>query len=205
MFVACETIAKECARSYGKQKAETGGYTERYIKRYGFLAQQVGFGNHSRQRKSREKRNRKLCHNKNGGHGAELVIHREVVNHPVCKRREVVSPRKQHGKHHDQHKATADSSLGIEKRKNEKHTYKCSDIHGTGCSRLLAPILRKSRSASAKLRIKLLQSLHVLGIMGISLRFLVCSHRATGTAFDIRHKQGECFPYTVAPLSYIFL
>ena len=111
-----------------------------------------------------------------------------------------MSPRKKYGKHCHRKQAPFDRAFYDEKRKNKKKEYKRTHIDRTGSAGLLAPILRKARSSTAQLPVKLLERLYVLMVTGIFLCRLVLRQCAARAALDTGHEERPRLAYAVAPL-----
>ena len=158
--------------------------------RGGALEEVLGL-QHLLQSQHSKQRNGELGDDEYRCHGAELGVHRHIVEEEVGEPHEVSAPREQYGEHRRSEQRPLHRALHDEQTQHEEQHHERSDVHRTACARLVAPVL-------AQLLIYLIE----LGV-GFLHRLLVLSQRHRSTALGVRHEQGPSLVDTVAPLRYI--
>ena len=179
------------------------------------LLQEIFLGEHLVQRKHSQQRYGKLGYHKDARHGAELVVHREVVDKQVGEPHEIVSPREQHRKNGNSQKCPFHRSFHHNAPQHEERENQRTHIHRAVGHRLIAEVLGEHLHT---LRIQLVD--FALAIEFFVFRSLVERKHSVGNyawvllvlcGFERRatvhiwHKQRESFTQAVTPLGNVVL
>ena len=143
---------------------------------------------HLLQSQHSKQRNGELGDDEYRRHGAELGVHRNIVEEEVGEPHEVSAPREQHGEHCRSEQRPLHRAFHDEQTQHEEHHHERSDVHRTACARLVAPVLTHLLIYLVELGVGFLHSL------------LVLRQRHRSAALGVRHEQRPSLVDAVAPL-----
>ena len=83
------------------------------------------------QGKDSQQRYRELCYDKDGRHGAELVVQRDVIDEEIRQRHEVLAPGQDDGEEGGSYQCPLQRSFHDEASQYEQKQDECSDVDGT--------------------------------------------------------------------------
>ena len=84
-----------------------------------------------------------LGNDKYTGHGAELIIHGDIIQEEVCESHEILSPRQEDTQDGGCQQAPLHGATYYEEAQDEKHQHESTHIDGSARARLFSPILSK--------------------------------------------------------------
>ena len=157
-----------------------------------FFPHPFGVAQHARQSEDGEQRQGELCHHEGRGDGAELGIHRQMVDEEVGEGHGVFSPSKGEreeggGQERPLHRSAHDEEGEHGEKDNDCAHIDRSDGHG-----LVAPILRHAGQITAAGGLLQLRGVLVEVVVAFEVFDALAVHNALRTAaFEVGHEEGE--------------
>ena len=172
------------------------------------FAPSVGLLEQLAQAQHGQRRHGQLGNDKYRRHGPELVVHREVVNHPVGEPHHVVTPRQQHADDGHDEQGPLHRTLDDEASQQEQRTDERADIDRAVGHRLIAEVLRELGENLGILAVHLAGIDHLLHLLDVAQgqhAVVTVLGLDGGATLAVGDEQGEGLVLAIAPLGDIVL
>ena len=180
--------AEEHVGQEGEEQGHAARQAEAHVDGAQVLFQHLRFVHHLLQGQHGQQGDGELRHHEDGGYGAELVVHRHVVDEQVGEPHEVVPPREEHAQHRGREQAPFHRAAHDEQAQHEEHQHEGAHVDGAARSGLLAPVLSQ-----------LVGHEGIFRFAGLARLFVGAERELRGAALGVGHEQRPGFADAVAP------
>ena len=157
-----DKVGEEYIRHQGEEHAEASSECERHPHPAHLLLEYCWVVDDLLERHHCQEGDGELGYDEDGGHGAELGIHRYVVEEEVGERHEVLAPREQDAQHGAAQQGPLHGTFDDKQSQDEQQHHEGTHIDGTARAGLFTPILANLLIELQVLRIGLLHGFGVL-------------------------------------------